>query len=352
MLLDTLYRAIRPVLFQMDPETAHERTFAGLGVARALAQSAGLRPDPILARSVGPLRFAGPVGLAAGLDKNGVAVRTWDALGFGAIELGTVTGHAQPGNERPRLFRLVEERAIINRMGFNNHGAAALAEQLRALRDAGHWPAHAPVGANLGKSKVVPNEEAVGDYLVSLAALRGLADYFVVNVSSPNTPGLRALQEKEPLERLLGAVVPAAAGTPVFLKLAPDLEDDALIEAVGVAIEAGCAGILATNTTLSRPGTTGRLSQAGGLSGAPLAPLAHAKIGVVVRAAAGRVPVVGIGGVSTADDVLALLRLGCAATQLYTAFIYGGPALVSGIHAELATRARAAGGLDALIATA
>jgi dihydroorotate dehydrogenase len=237
-------------------------------------------------------------------------------------------------------------------MGFNNHGAAALAEQLRALRDAGHWPAHAPVGANLGKSKVVPNEEAVGDYLVSLAALRGLADYFVVNVSSPNTPGLRALQEKEPLERLLGAVVPAAAGTPVFLKLAPDLEDDALIEAVGVAIEAGCAGILATNTTLSRPGTTGRLSQAGGLSGAPLAPLAHAKIGVVVRAAAGRVPVVGIGGVSTADDVLALLRLGCAATQLYTAFIYGGPALVSGIHAELATRARAAGGLDALIATA
>ncbi len=348
MLLDTAYAAAKPILFAMDAETAHELTFRAMGVARALAGD-GLRPDPILARKVGPLTFAGPVGLAAGLDKNGVAVRTWDALGFGAIELGTVTGQAQPGNDRPRLFRLVEERALINRMGFNNHGAAALAGQLRALREAGAWPKAAPVGANLGKSKVVPNEEAVSDYLASLAALRGLADYFVVNVSSPNTPGLRALQEKEPLERLLGAVVPAAEGTPVFLKLAPDLADEALVEAVEVAIGAGCAGILATNTTLSRPGTTGRLEQAGGLSGAPLWPLARSKVEVVVRAAAGRVPVVGIGGVSSAEQVLELLRLGCAATQLYTAFIYGGPTLPSRIHRELADRARAAGSLDALI---
>ncbi|MES2640821.1 MAG: quinone-dependent dihydroorotate dehydrogenase [Myxococcota bacterium] len=350
MLLDALYRAARPALFAMDAESAHERTFHAMGAARLIAEGSHLRPDPLLARRVGPLTFAGPLGLAAGLDKNGVAVRTWDALGFGAIELGTVTGQAQAGNERPRLFRLVEERALINRMGFNNLGAAALAGQLRALREAGTWPKHAPVGANLGKSKVVPNEEAVGDYLVSLAALRGLADYFVVNVSSPNTPGLRALQEKEPLERLLGAVVPAAAGTPVFLKLAPDLPDEALVEAVDVAVAAGCAGILATNTTLSRPGTTGRLDQAGGMSGAPLAALAHAKIAVVVGAAAGRVPVVGIGGVATADDVLKLLCLGCAATQLYTAFIYGGPALPAKIHADLLARARAAGSLDALIA--
>jgi dihydroorotate dehydrogenase len=347
MLLDLAYRAARPALFAMDAETAHERTFGLLGAARVLAGD--LRPDPILARRVGPLTFAGPVGLAAGLDKNGVAVRTWDALGFGAIELGTVTGQAQPGNERPRLFRLVDERALINRMGFNNAGAAALATRLRALRESGAWPKSAPVGANLGKSKVVPNEDAVSDYLVSLAALRGLADYFVVNVSSPNTPGLRALQEKEPLERLLGAVVPAAAGTPVFLKLAPDLTDEALVEAVEVAIQAGCTGILATNTTLTRPGTTGRLDQAGGMSGAPLWPLARAKVEVVVRAAAGRVPVIGIGGVSNADQVLELLRLGCAATQLYTAFIYGGPALPSRIHADLAARARAAGGFDALI---
>ncbi len=350
MLLDTAYRVARPALFAMDPEAAHERAFRIMGAARVVAEIEGLRPDPSLARTVGPLRFAGPVGLAAGLDKNGVAVRTWDALGFGAIELGTVTGRAQPGNERPRLFRLVEERALINRMGFNNLGAAALAGELRGLREAGHWPVSAPVGANLGKSKVVPNEEAVGDYLVSLGALRGLADYFVVNVSSPNTPGLRALQEKEPLERLLGAVVPAAHGTPVFLKLAPDLPDEALTEAVEVAVAAGCAGILATNTTLTRPGTTDRLGEAGGLSGAPLAPLARAKIAIVVAAAAGRVPVVGMGGVATADDVLALLRLGCAATQLYTAFIYGGPALPSRIHGELLVRARAAGSLDALIA--
>lgn len=347
MLLDAGYALAKPLLFSMDAETAHNLTFLTLGAARALAGD--LRPDPILARKVGPLTFAGPLGLAAGLDKNGVAVSTWEALGFGAIELGTVTGQAQPGNDRPRLFRLVEERALINRMGFNNLGAAALAARLRVARGAGAWPKHAPVGANLGKSKVVPNEEAVSDYLVSLSALRGLADYFVVNVSSPNTPGLRALQEKEPLERLLGAVVPAAAGTPVFLKLAPDLADEALVEAVDVAIAAGCAGILATNTTLTRPGTTGRLDQAGGLSGAPLRDLARARIATVVGAAAGRVPVVGIGGVSTADHVLDLLRLGCAATQLYTAFIYGGPTLAARIHRDLADRARAAGSFDALI---
>jgi dihydroorotate dehydrogenase len=364
MLLAPLYAAARPLLFSMDAESAHELTFRGLGLARALAP-ADARPDPILARSVGPLRWAGPVGLAAGLDKNGVAIPTWEALGFGAIEVGTVTGQAQPGNPRPRLFRLVEERALINRMGFNNEGAAALAARLRALRESGGWPARSvgaaagapethrqrvPVGANLGKSKVVPNEDAVSDYLASLDALRGLADYFVVNVSSPNTPGLRALQERGPLAALLGAVVPAAGGTPVFLKLAPDLSDEALAEAVDVAVEAGCAGLIATNTTLERPGSTGRLGEAGGLSGAPLAPLARTKIGVVLRAAAGRVPVIGVGGVSTADDVLALLKMGCAAVQLYTAFIYGGPLLVARIHAELATRARAAGGFEALIA--
>lgn len=348
MLLDWLYRVARPLLFRMDAETAHELVFHGLGVAGWLARTAHLRPDPILVRKVGPLRWGGPVGLAAGLDKDGVGVRTWEALGFGAIELGTVTGQPQKGNPRPRLFRLVDERALINRMGFNNHGAVALAARLGRLRDHGRWPM-VPVGANLGKTKVVPNEDAVGDYLNSMRVLRGKADYFVVNVSSPNTPGLRALQEKEPLARLLGSLVPEAQRTPVFLKLAPDLEDDALAEAVDVAIEAGCGGILATNTTLSRPGTTGRLDQSGGLSGEPLEPLARQKIQVVLQAAAGRVPVVGIGGVSTADDVLDLLRMGCAAVQLYTAFIFEGPMLVAKINAELAARAREAGGLDALI---
>jgi dihydroorotate dehydrogenase len=347
MLLDPLYRLARPMLFSMDAESAHELTFSLLGAARALAP-ASARPDPILARQVGPLRWAGPVGLAAGLDKNGVAIPTWEALGFGAIEVGTVTGQAQPGNERPRLFRLVEEQALINRMGFNNEGAASLAARLRALRQGGGWPA-CPVGANLGKTKVVPNEEAVSDYLASLDALRGLADYFVVNVSSPNTPGLRALQDRGPLAALLGAVVPAAAGTPVFLKLAPDLTDEALAEAVDVAVEAGCAGIIATNTTLERPGSTGRLGQTGGLSGAPLRELARAKVAAVLRAADGRVPVIGVGGISSADDVLDRLRMGCAAVQAYTAFIYGGPLLVANIHAELARRAREAGGFEALL---
>lgn len=348
MLLDTLWRVARPLLFRMDPERAHELTFRGLPLVTPVVATMRLRPDPILRRTVGPLSWGGPVGLAAGLDKDGVAIPLWAALGFGAVEVGTVTGQAQPGNPRPRLFRLVEERALINRMGFNNRGAVALSARLARLREAGRWPT-VPVGANLGKSKVVENERAVEDYLNSLGALRGKADYFVVNVSSPNTPGLRDLQDREPLRRLLAAVVPAAKRVPVFLKLAPDLEDEALAQAVDVAVESGCAGVIATNTTLTRPGTTGRLEQYGGLSGLPLRALARAKIRVALDAARGRVPVVGVGGVTTADDVLELLRMGCAATQLYTALIYEGPGLVARLHRELAERARAAGSLDALI---
>lgn len=335
-MVDFLYRVVRPLLFRLDPEEAHELTFSMLPFARWLAEIAQLRPDPNLACKVGPLTFAGPVGLAAGLDKNGIGIRTWDALGFGAIEVGTVTGLAQKGNPRPRLFRLKEERALINRMGFNNEGAIALAATLARLKEHGAWPA-VPVGANLGKSKVVSNEDAVDDYLNSLRALKDKADYFVINVSSPNTPGLRALQEREPLQRLLQAAVPVAGKTPVFLKLAPDLEDDALHEAVNVAVDAGCAGIIATNTTLSRPGNTGRIEQYGGLSGEPLQSLARQKIAVVLEAAAQRVPVIGVGGIHCADDVRALLNMGCAATQVYTALIYEGPGLIARIHRELAT---------------
>lgn len=348
MLLDLFWRVARPLLFRLDPERAHELAMGGLDLVGWVARLLPLRPDPILARKVGRLTWSGPVGLAAGLDKDGVGVRSWEALGFGAVEVGTVTGLPQKGNPRPRLFRLVEARALINRMGFNNAGAVALAARLQRLRDSGRWP-KVPVGANLGKSKVVPNEAAVEDYLNSLRALRGKVDYFVINVSSPNTPGLRALQEREPLTRLLRALVPEAERTPVYLKLAPDLEDEALAEAVEVAVECGCAGVIATNTTLSRPGETGRSDQFGGLSGAPLRPLARAKIIKVLAAAGGRVPVIGVGGVSTADDVLDYLRLGCAAVQLYSALIYDGPGLVARIHEDLAARAKAAGGLEALI---
>ncbi len=199
---------------------------------------------------------------------------------------------------------------------------------------------------------MTPNEEAVGDYLNSVGALREKADYFVVNVSSPNTPGLRELQDKEPLAHLLDAVVPAAGRTPVFLKIAPDLEDDALAEAVGVALATGCAGIIATNTTTTRPGTTGRLDQYGGLSGVPLRPLAKSRIQVVLDAAGGSLPVIGVGGVTTADDALDYLRMGCAAVQIYTALVFKGPGLVAGIHAELAARAHAAGSFELLLSEA
>ncbi|GDX78886.1 dihydroorotate dehydrogenase [Deltaproteobacteria bacterium] len=348
-MLDSLYRLVRPLLFRLDPETAHELVFRGLPLVPWLA---GKRvPDPILRRKVAGLEWGGPVGLAAGLDKNGDGIPAWAALGFGAIEVGTVTAQAQPGNPRPRLFRLVDEGGLINRMGFNNAGAVSLSARLARLREGGGWPS-VPVGANLGKSKVTPNEEAVGDYLNSVGALREKADYFVVNVSSPNTPGLRELQDKEPLAHLLDAVVPAAGRTPVFLKIAPDLEDDALAEAVGVALATGCAGIIATNTTTTRPGTTGRLDQYGGLSGIPLRPLAKSRIQVVLDAAAGSLPVIGVGGVTTAEDALDYLRMGCAAVQIYTALVFEGPGLVAGIHAELAARAHAAGSFEALLSEA
>ncbi len=344
MLLDSSWTLLRPLMFQLDPERAHRLTLGTLaampGPARLALGGAAGAPPPGLACRLGPLQLAGPVGLAAGLDKDGEATTVWPALGFGFIELGTVTALPQPGNPQPRLFRLQPERALINRMGFNNHGSEALAARLRKLRQADRWPS-VPVGCNIGKSKVTPlDDDAVADdYRTSLRRLRDVADYITVNVSSPNTPGLRSLQAVEPLRKLVGTVMPEAGDLPVFVKLAPDFEPELLVDVVEAIIAEGATGIIATNTTISRPGDTGRLDEAGGLSGAPLWPLARSRVQIILDAVAGRVPVVGVGGIERADQAAELLAAGCAAVQLYTGLIFQGPGLVQRINRGLAAGA-------------
>ncbi|RNI22174.1 quinone-dependent dihydroorotate dehydrogenase [Flexivirga caeni] len=343
--LDAGYRnAVRPLLFRVgggDAEAAHHRTLRQMqwigehpSVIRALELGV---PRPATPVELAGLHFPGRVGLAAGVDKDGVGVKTWEYLGFGHIELGTVTAHAQPGNPQPRLFRLRDSHAIINRMGFNNSGAQALAERLRAA-----GPVGIPIGVSIGKTKVTPVEDAIEDYLASLAVLDGCADYFAVNVSSPNTPGLRSLQDKGPLAELLTHLVRAAgerSGTPIFVKIAPDLTDGAIDDVLEVAQAAGASGVIATNTTLSRDGLAGTdlplAAEAGGLSGAPLT--RRARYVVTRIASTGGLPVIGVGGIMTADDGRALVDAGASLVQVYTGFIYRGPALVAELNRALAS---------------
>ncbi|GAB3578175.1 quinone-dependent dihydroorotate dehydrogenase [Calidifontibacter terrae] len=345
---DLGYRALRPALFRSgggDPETAHHRTLDqvhALGerpaALKALSAATAVRTTPV---EVAGITFPSRVGLAAGVDKDGVGVKAWGALGFGHVELGTVTAHAQPGNDKPRLFRAVESHAVINRMGFNNKGAQHLADTLRLA-----GPIAIPVGVSIGKTKATPVEEATADYLASLTELDGLADYVAVNVSSPNTPGLRSLQDKEPLAELLAELVTAstrlaaarqASPTPIFLKIAPDLSDGAIDDVLEVAQHADVSGIIATNTTLRRDGLVGAdwklADESGGLSGAPLTRRARYVVGRV----AGRtqLPVIGVGGVMSDDDAEALIDAGATLVQVYTGFIYSGVALVSAINARL-----------------
>ncbi len=336
-MLDLTWPLFRSMLFAMDAERAHELTLGTVGAAPGLfggllGAFASCPPQPV---EVAGLTFRGPVGLAAGLDKDGRAIPFWPKLGFGFIEVGTVTAHPQAGNDKPRLHRIPEDRALINRMGFNNHGSEALAQRLRGLRESGRWP-DVPVGANVGKSKITPLDEAPDDYVTSVKRLEGLADWFTVNVSSPNTPGLRSLQGKDTLAALLPRVLEVAGDTPVFLKLAPDLEPEALEEAVDLAIEVGIHALIATNTTIARDGLSAPTDLQGGLSGRPLWPLAKSRIATVVERAGDRVPVIGVGGVESSDQVRELLDLGCKAVQLYTAFVYQGPGLPSRLHRELA----------------
>ncbi|WP_091462742.1 quinone-dependent dihydroorotate dehydrogenase [Micromonospora inyonensis] len=324
-------RVVRPGLFRIgggDAETAHEWTLRRLtALAGRPALLAGVRSRYAVSapRTVFGVRFPNPVGLAAGMDKNGVALPAWPALGFGFVEVGTVTARPQPGNPRPRLFRLHDSEAVVNRMGFNNAGAGALAARLAALPR----PLGVPLGISLGKSKVTPLAEAVEDYLASYRALRDHGDYFAVNVSSPNTPGLRALQDREHLDALLAALV---GEKPVLVKIAPDLTEPAVAELLEVCLDRGAAGVIATNTTLARdglaPGDRARGAETGGLSGRPLAARAREVVAFVHRETGGRLPVVGVGGIVDPDDAARMVDAGASLVQLYTGFIYRGPALV------------------------
>jgi dihydroorotate dehydrogenase len=335
-----LWPTLRSVLFRFDPERVHHLAHAALKrVGPAAARRRRPAPIPSLEVRCLGLRFDGPVGLAAGFDKGDVSLPGLFALGFSHVEIGTITPRPQAGNDRPRLFRLPEHRAIVNRMGFNNEGMEVCARRLEALSPAARL---GPVGVNVGKNKVTPNEDAAQDYLACIDRLYPYADYLVVNISSPNTPGLRQLQEKDQLDRLLRACVSRLAerapGKPLLVKLAPDLAPEALDEAVDVAIAAGVAGIVATNTTLSRAGVERhpRAKEAGGLSGAPLERLATEVVRRCYRRAAGRVPIVGVGGVMGAEDAYAKIRAGASLVQVYTGLIYGGPGFIARTHAGLA----------------
>lgn len=329
---------VRPLLFRCDAETAHHGTVTLAEVlgrtapTRALTALAGYAvPAPVAPVHLLGLRFPHRVGLAAGLDKDGRGVPTWGALGLGHVELGTVTPRPQPGNPTPRLFRLPASGAVLNRMGFNNDGVRALAARLRADREEGL--VRLPVGVSIGKNKDTPVHEATADYLTCVRVLDGLADYLAVNVSSPNTPGLRSLQDAGPLGELLRAVVDAAGTVPVLVKLAPDLTEPALDEAVEVAHAAGVAGLIATNTTLQRAGVSDAAERAfaerepGGVSGAPLTVRAR---DVVARVRSRTdLPLVGVGGVLTGADARELVEAGADLVQLYSGLVYAGPGLVA-----------------------
>lgn len=338
-------KLIRPALYRLnhgDPETVHERTVRALSVLPAgtpLLRGHYATEDPA---TVFGLRFPNRVGLAAGMDKDGRALHAWPALGFGFVEVGTVTRLPQPGNPKPRLFTLAANDAVINRMGFNNSGADALASKLAARGK----PA-VPLGISIGKSKVVPVDEAVEDYRHSLRALHPYADYFAVNVSSPNTPGLRELQDRAALSELLGELQRTSAElsttrTPLLVKVAPDLTDSALAGLLEVCDQHGVAGVIATNTTLSRAGLTGPEAvlgeESGGLSGRPLTVRAREVVRFIHEHTEGRLPIIGVGGVLSGADARALLDAGASLVQVYTGFALHGPGLVREINRTLAGR--------------
>ena len=371
------YRAVvRPLLFARDSEEVHNLTLRALEyVSRRQVLCEALEADygaPGLPTEVFGLHFPNPVGLAAGMDKHAAAVPAWEALGFGFSELGGVTWHAQPGNPEPRLFRAVPDGALVNRMGFNNPGAEAVARKLEEWRASGRWPKH-PVSINLGKSKITPLDMAAEDYANSFRVLWPFADFFVVNVSSPNTPNLRQLQDKAALDEILAAVQEvnvkcsvfsnqyslgaggdsrntqhATRNTPILVKVAPDLSFDALDEILALAGPRRLAGIVATNTTLARPATNDPrieriYAEAGGLSGRPLRQRSTEVIRHLHRQTKGALPIIGVGGIFDAADAWEKITAGASLVQIYSGLVYEGPSLAKDIVRGLLERMRERG---------
>jgi dihydroorotate dehydrogenase len=324
--IELYQKLLRPLLFWFDPEFIHHLAIWALKHAgRAMTP---LRPqdDQRNERTVFGVKFPNPVGVAAGLDKNAVALPAWEALGFGFVEVGTITARAQLGNPKPRIFRVPESMAIINRLGFNNDGCDVVADRLRHLRETEWWP-RIPVGINLGKSRDTPLDEAVADYLLSFERLQHLGDYFVLNVSSPNTPGLRQLQDRVTLEELIRSIQERNSdGRPMLVKIAPDLEFDAIEDIISLSHDTELSGIIATNTTLDHSSIPAERRTQGGLSGAPL----RQRSTEIVRFITSRtsLPVIAVGGIMSADDAMEKFDAGAALIQLYTGFIYEGPGLV------------------------
>src|SRR5437773_3205736 len=335
--MNSYERLFRPLLFSLDPETAHRLTIELLRGAShfdlALRVLRFFQP-PSKPKTLFGLNFPNPIGLAAGLDKNGVALPAWAALGFGFIEIGTVTAMAQPGNPKPRMFRLPAQQAVINRLGFNNDGADVIAKRLRGLRQSQRWPA-VPVGINIGKSRTTALERAADDYLYSFRLLRDFADYITLNVSSPNTPGLRELQEPAALSQLLHAIgsEPGPVAKPLVVKISPDLSPIELEAVLAACEENGVAGIIATNTTLDHSSIPSELDEEGGLSGAPLREKSTALVRSIV--ASSKIPVIASGGIFDAKSAREKFEAGAQLIQLYTGFVYRGPQLLRDIMDKL-----------------
>ncbi|APE09065.1 MULTISPECIES: quinone-dependent dihydroorotate dehydrogenase [unclassified Rhodococcus (in: high G+C Gram-positive bacteria)] len=342
-----MYRYLLRLMFLLPPERAHHLAFLAMrwstrfGPLRALVAKVLVTDDPILRNTVFGVQFPTPVGLAAGFDKDATGVDVWGPLGFGFAEIGTVTAQAQPGNPQPRLFRLPEDRAIVNRMGFNNHGAGEAANRLRQRRRT------VPIGANIGKTKVVPAEQAAEDYTESARLLGPLADFVVVNVSSPNTPGLRDLQAVESLRPILVAVLDTVT-VPVLVKIAPDLSDEDVDAVADLALELGLAGIVATNTTIRRDGLNTPQSRieeigAGGLSGAPVAERSLEVLRRLRTRVGDRLTLISVGGIETTEQAFERILAGASLVQVYTGFIYGGPFWARRINRGIARKLRAHG---------